>query len=137
MDDFKKTLTELLQANLDLETIAYAMEYDTIEDLDRDTIEAYGFNLVKLARIENAKGFAKVIQNLNSLAARSPQAMKLLLETLEEKAKTQEVSEISITILEPDEEIEAPEELETIEELETTKEPEVENEDKPSDSPEV
>ena len=127
MDDFKKTLTELLQANLDLETIAYAMEYDTVEDLDRDTIEAYGFNLVKLARIENAKGFAKVIQNLNSLAARSPQAMKLLLETLHEKGKTQEISEISITILEPEEELEG--------ELEAPDE--VKNENKPSDSTEV
>lgn len=134
MDDFKKTLTELLQANLDLETIAYAMEYDTVEDLDRDTIEAYGFNLVKLARIENAKGFAKVIQNLNSLAAKSPQAMKLLLETLEEKGKTQEIPEISITILEPDEELEAPEELN---QDKPDGELEAHNEDKPSDSTEV
>ena len=32
--------------------------------------------------------------------------MKLLLETLHEKGKTQEISEISITILEPEEELE-------------------------------
>ena len=33
MDDFKKTLTELLQANLDLETIAYAWNMTQLKTL--------------------------------------------------------------------------------------------------------